>query len=507
LIDFKNVSVRFRGASSLSLKNLNLHIGKGEMVLIRGPSGGGKSTLCLCLNGIIPHLTSVELSGDVLVNGFNTRDHEVCILSRVSGLVFQNPDNQLFASTVEEDVAFGPENLGLLKNEICSRVDDALSVTRLLSCRSRPVYHLSGGQKQRTAIAGIHAMNTDIMVLDEPTADLDPRGTREVLATIRDLNRKKGKTIILVEHKIGEVWNYCPPDRIITIDEGELTDDCMAGDADDEPYLYLSHPVFPKPAKESGFISQAILKIRNLSYTYPDGTSALSSISMDIAKGEFISVVGENGCGKSTLLMHISGLITPPSGTVFIDGEQITKKNVCNISKKIGYLFQNPDNQICMDTVFREISVGLHKSDYSMEIRERLINQALITVDLAGYENRDPNTLSRGERQRLAVASLLAKDPHMLLLDEPTTGQDYDRLCALMTQISSLNGKGTTILMVTHDLHLATSFSDRILFMKQGKIAYEFSRPYPSIEDLYSHFFEISSDLPFSDSYPPLIAL
>jgi len=481
LIEFREVSVRYPSADKPSLLHVSLTIPDGEIVHVRGPSGGGKSTFCLCLNGIIPHLIHADITGDVIINGMNVRDYEVSILSQTVGLVFQNPENQLFAMTVEEDVAFGPENLGLSRNHIIHRVEDALQVTGMTDCKYRQVFNLSGGQKQRTAISGIYAMNPDILVFDEPTADLDPKGTSEVLKTIYELNRRDGKTIILIEHKSEDVSLYCPPDRIITISEGKIITDTPASDYFFTEKRFVSTKKKSSPDLFHGVSdNKIVVEAEGISYAYPDGTQALHDVSLQVFKGEFVSIIGENGCGKSTFLMHLNGLINPPNNAVKICGIPVSKKNAKKITKVVGYLFQNPDNQICMNTVSREIAVGLTSSGISPLELSDIVSGALKTVDLDGYQDRDPNTLSRGERQRLAVASLIAIKPEVLLLDEPTTGQDYDRLCSLMECLSVLNRQGTTILMVTHDILLASSFSDRIIIMKKGRIAYEFSSPFPA---------------------------
>ncbi|HDS63444.1 MAG TPA: ABC transporter ATP-binding protein [Methanofollis liminatans] len=471
MIEIDHLSFTYRNAPRLSLRDLDFTIGEGEFVLLAGPSGCGKSTLCLALNGIVPHLVGGEMRGSVRINGKDTRDHPVHEIVADVGLVFQNPDNQLFSLTVEEDVAFGLENQGVLRSEMVERVDTALSVTGMGPCRQREISRLSGGQKQRTAIAGILAMKPGVLVFDEPTADLDPQGTKEVLATIRALNKEEGRTVVIVEHKVQDVLPYA--DRVICMEEGRITRDVEASSLTPED---LGWGYRPRNGRTSLPLRRETIRFSGVHYRYPDGTAALRGVDMTIGEGEFVAIVGENGSGKSTLAMQINGLLRPSAGGVTVLGVDTSAMKARAISPGVGFLFQNPNHQIFSDRVWREVALGLEgRSDEPLE-RDRRVREALAAGDLTGFEDRDPNTLSRGERQRLAAASILATDPAIYVLDEPTTGQDHEHIMQLMDFIESLNRSGRTIVLITHDHDLARAYADRIFVMEKGTVVRQIIR-------------------------------
>ena len=467
MIEFSHFSFTYRHGKRRALDDITLSIQDGEFVIVAGPSGCGKSTLCLSFNGIIPHMLHGSMEGEVRVNNRNTHNFEVRDLAGEVGIVFQNPDNQIFAMTVEEDVAFGPENIGMSREDMISKVEDALSLAGLQSCRKRPVHRLSGGQKQRTAIAGIYALSPDILVFDEPTADLDPSGTQEVFDTIRYLHKKEGKTIILIEHKLKTVLPYA--DRLLFMNEGKITHD-LVPDEFGQARSGVAYPSRkPKPGHSiiNGSPKPAII-LDDVHYHYPDGTPAVNGVSLEIITSEFVAITGENGSGKSTLGMLMKGMLKPDTGTVKIPVLQ--KDQVPGTSTKIGYLFQNPDDQIVMDRVDKEIACGLHQNTgNSRQVAEK-VRRVMDMTGLPDFEDRDPNTLSRGERQRLAVASIIVTEPEILIFDEPTTGQDTENLARLMNCIVNINGQHTTMVMITHDLDLAHACADRIIVMKEGRI-------------------------------------
>lgn len=470
MISIENLSFSYPGSEKPSLKDINLQVEKGECVVLAGPSGCGKSTLCLTLNGIIPQMIRGRMEGRVCVGGRNTMAHPIPELAQEVGLVFQNPDNQLFALTVEEDVAFGPENLGFSRQEMRTRVEYGLGRTGMEKFREKFVYNLSGGQKQRTAIAGILAMRPEILVFDEPTADLDPKGTREVLDTIRTLNREEGCTVLLVEHKVKEVLPIC--DRVLWMENGRIVSEHHPGGPLPEPFRrgYGREGEKPRGRVDRGAHAAGEIVIQDLSYWYPDRTCALDGVSLSIGKGELVALIGENGSGKSTLAMHLNGLLVPGRGTVMVCGIDTRKAGNGSLAAVVGYLFQNPDHQIFSETVHDEVSVGLKHRGIPPPLREQKVIEALSSVGLGGYLARDPNTLSRGERQRLAVATVLALEPRVLVFDEPTTGQDYAHIRDIMSYIERISQQGRTVLMITHDMDLAWSYADRVVVMEKGKV-------------------------------------
>jgi energy-coupling factor transport system ATP-binding protein len=460
MIEFRNFSFTYSACDRPVLSDISFTVRSGECVLLHGPSGSGKSTLCMTLNGIVPNLLRGETGGEILIDGTPVTGQETRTLATRVGMVFQNPDNQLFAITVEEDVAFGPENLGLPQGEMRRRVSEALGATGLADIRSRQVHRLSGGQKQRTAIAGLSAMRPDILVFDEPTADLDPEGTREIIGLIDRLHKEEKKTIIIVEHKIREIFPVI--DRIITLREGKIAGDVQKDAADPR----ILAPPYPRHTPARNDTGDILLDIRNLHFSYPDGTKALEDVSLAIRRSECIAFIGRNGSGKTTLTKCIKGLLSPGRGTVnlYTENGSIVRDG----SKRIGYLFQNPDHQIVTDRVDREISIGL--ANLPVAEAEKRTEKSLEQVNLWQYATRDPCTLSRGERQRLAVASILVMDPGIIIFDEPTTGQDYENLTSIMQCMEQLKAAGKTILMVTHDHELANAYADRIIVMENGKI-------------------------------------
>jgi energy-coupling factor transporter ATP-binding protein EcfA2 len=469
MIEIRDLTFTYPGAAGPSLRDINLSVDEGEFILLLGPSGCGKSTLCLCLNGIIPHMLHGRMEGEVRINGRDTAGRAPHELASEVGLVFQNPDNQLFALTVEEDVAFGPENLGVARPSMVERVDRALAVTAMTPFARKFVYHLSGGQKQRTAVAGILAMNPGILVFDEPTADLDPRGTREVLETIHRISREEQRTVILVEHKAREALRYA--DRIFLMEKGRIVGDRRRGEPLPDDVFWDFHRPEPKGgdgAEQKG--GPEALAMRGVSFRYIDGTQALKGVDLSVGVGEFVAVIGHNGSGKSTLAMLTNGLLNPSEGAVFIGGRDVASMKAKEIAHSVGYLFQNPDHQIFSDRVAREIAIGLEHAGCPKEEIGARVGGALVAVDLADYGDRDPNTLSRGERQRLAVASILAMEPEIFVFDEPTTGQDYRHIQAIMDFMVRLNRKGKTVVMITHDLGLASTYADRIVLMREGRI-------------------------------------
>ncbi len=483
MISIENLTYYYPDSEKPALQNINLKINKGEFVLLVGPTGSGKSTLLQCLNGIIPRVTGGRLEGKIEINGKTTTQHKVYQLSQIVGMVFQNPDTQLFGLTVEEDTAFGPENLGLPRREIQKRVEKALETTGIPHLRDRFTFTLSGGEKQRTAIAGNLAMKPEILVLDEPTSDLDPQGTKQVLETIKKLNREQKITIILAEHKIDQIIKMAT--RTIVMDRGTIILDGKTSEIFKNKTLenigihspQLKHlPQFKTTSPRAHPAGNPQIIFENVYFSYHK-TPVLRNINLTINKGEFMAIIGPNGSGKTTLLGCLIGLIKPTQGRVLIEGEDISKKSVPELAEKVGYLFQNPDYQLFTDTVTEEIAFGLKNRNLPPTEIEKRVEKTLETMELTEYRDRHPQSLSRGQRQRLALASILALEPEVLLLDEPTTGQDRGHLKKLLQKIKELNNTGKTILLVTHDMDLALENTHRTIVMKDGRILLDAPTP------------------------------
>ncbi|KAF5411927.1 MAG: energy-coupling factor transporter ATPase [Euryarchaeota archaeon] len=545
MIDIQNLTYTYPNIAEPTLRDINLHIDDGEFVLLLGASGCGKSTLIQCLNGLVPKVANGNLEGEIVINGKNLRNYKVHQMASDVGIIFQNPDTQLFSLTVGKDVAFGPENLGMPKEEILKRMDVAMRIVGIDEMRNRFIFTLSGGEKQRVAIAGTLAMEPHVMVLDEPTSDLDPAGTGDVLALVRRLNREKDMTIILIEHKIDEVVHLT--DRVVVMDRGEIIMDGTPEEIFDHKYDQLksigislpqlseiSHamkngfgdfggdvPTFmsyetiltrlchllrkrpenlarfarlhvqsPQPTASAHTAASAPtaaakpgIVIKNLTHTFDDGTVGLDDINLTIPERDFVALIGHNGAGKTTLVSHLIGLLRPEAGTIVINGGDISKMPVAAIARKVGYLFQNPDNQIFTDSVIQELAFGLKNIGLHEDAIEERVNMAIAMMELEEFRERHPHSLSRGQRQRLAVASILAMEPEIIVLDEPTTGQDWGHVNKFLRQIRHLNELGKTIILITHDMNLVAGYARRTVVMDKGKIVLDgdtrsvFSKP------------------------------
>ncbi len=505
---------RYPRAEKWALKGINLEVEKGEFIVLTGPSGCGKSTLALTICGYIPHVIERgEMKGRVYVKGVDTRTKELHELTQIVGVVLQNPEDQLFALTVEEDVAFGPENLALPKEEVRKRVDKAMKDAGVWEIRHKEIFALSGGQKQRTAIAGILAMEPEILIFDEPTSDLDPQGAYSVLSIISEIQQVRDVTVILIEHRLDEVSKYA--DRIILMDDGQIL-------IDDEPHRayrrldeFLKRGVRPPQVSEAAFkfnrelekgvpvsleeaeayfssllpdarefplsldggrkvSDEPVIEFEDVWVRYPDGTVAVRGVTLKVYKGEILAIIGRNGSGKSTLMSLTVGLNRPWKGKARVMGLDVSHTPTRELVKYVGYVFQNPDHQLFTNSVEEELAFG--PRNYGVpeeEIRER-VEEALRLLELEEFRKAHPHALSRGQRRRLAVASVLTMQPQILVLDEPTTGQDWGHSTMLMNLAKRLNEeKGVTVIFITHDMRLVAEYADRVVLMDAGKIVME----------------------------------
>ncbi len=522
MIEIRNLNYTYPNMTEPALRDINLHVDDGEFVLLLGASGSGKSTLIQCLNGLVPKVAGGNLEGEIIVNGKNLRDYKVHQMASDVGIIFQNPDTQLFSLTVEKDVAFGPENLGMPKEEILSRMDQAMRIVGMENMRDRFIFTLSGGEKQRVAIAGTLAMEPSVMVLDEPTSDLDPMGTSEVLSLVRRLNQEKDMTIILIEHKIDDVVHLA--DRVVVMDQGRVIMDGApdeifnrghdqlkeigialpqlseiahaikngSGDLEDGSPTYLSYDTILSrlcdllrdrpagiarfrtahtlPATTAHTAPKPKIEIKNLRHTFEDGTVGLDGINLVIPEGDFVALIGHNGAGKTTLASHLIGLLRPEKGTITIDGVDVSGMRVAALARKVGYLFQNPDNQIFTDSVVQELGFGLENIKLRDDVIVERVEAAIAMMELSEFRGRHPHSLSRGQRQRLAVASILAMEPDIIVLDEPTTGQDWGHVNKFLRRIRHLNELGKTIILITHDMNLVAGYARRTVVMDKGRI-------------------------------------
>lgn len=511
LISIKQLSFRYRDQEDRdALTNINLDIKNGEFIVVMGASGAGKSTLCFTLNGLIPIQIKGSYSGSVSVKGVSTEGKKVSSFADKVGIVFQDFETQLFSTNVELEVAFGPENFAVEREEIGRRIAESLDMVGLEGFNDREPSTLSGGQKQRLAIASVLAIQPDIICMDEPTTDLDPIGKNGVFLIAKRL-RDKNMTMIIAEHETEETL-YA--DKIIILDEGKIVetgtpreiltqvdflrqkgimplqtteffkDRLPASDLPlevdeaidawnllglrihEEEYQELIHE--DKRRLESH--GDVLIEVKDLEHTYPTGLTALRNANLKIRKGEFLAVVGQNGSGKTTLVKHLNGLLLPTKGSVIVNGKDTREQSLLDISRSVGYVFQNPDHQIFEETVAAEVAFGPRLQGQTEEEIERNVKQALEAVDLVGYEEYDPFSMSKGERQRIAVASIVATKPSVIIMDEPTTGLDYPQIKSMMELIKALNEAGHTIIMVTHTMWVVAEYAHRAVVLRDGEI-------------------------------------
>jgi energy-coupling factor transport system ATP-binding protein len=501
---------RYELGQDWTLKGIDLTVRRGEFLVIVGPSGAGKSTLCLSLCGMIPHFSRGYYKGKVMINGRETKKMKLSEITRKVGIVFQDPDTQFVTMSVEDEVAFPLENHGVPRQEMLKKVRKTMEVMRILELKDKYPHELSGGQKQRVAIASILALEPEILILDEPTSDLDPIGKSEVFSMLAELKRA-GRTIILVEHNTEEAAKYA--DRVVLLRDGKIIMEGLPRKVFEQVERIKSAGVYPPQVTELAYIlstrygirgelpitleeclewfkeinarvvtpnkfepsnrklrSESIISLSNVSYSYPDGTAALKDVNLEFAKGEFAAIIGQNGSGKTTLVKHIVGLLRPSVGEVRIFGMKTSEMSVKEIATKVGYVYQNPDHQLFCQTVYEECAYGLKNLGLTeLEIRRR-VGEILEKVRLHELENTDTFLLGKGQRQRLAIASTLVMNPEVIIVDEPTTGQDMVQSTSIMELLKSLHAEGRTVIIVTHNMRLVAQYAERVVVMHAGRV-------------------------------------
>lgn len=506
-ITFRNVSFTYEGADIPALQDITLTIMPGEIVLITGPAGSGKTTLCSCMNGLIPHYHEGELTGEVLVRTYNTRKARIGGLASLVGMVFQDPESQLVTNSVADEVAFGPENLGVAREDINLRVQEALQATRLKGYEDREPHSLSGGEQQACVIASIYAMHPEIYVMDEPLANLDPVGRVQVLRVVVEIAKQRGKTLVLVEHSLEEVLPLV--DRVIVLDQGRIIRDSSTADvlaAGDIPHVFTRPPIIrlaekfsltPLPLTSDQFYQSfsekyplrstnwtvpekpvlkagtPVIEMRDVNYSYDNKNIVLNDVNLTINAGELVAILGRNGSGKTTLVRHIIGLLQPIRGKVIVMGKDVSVTPTHEIAQDVGFCFQNPNHQIVSFNVRDELLFGLKAHHISPTEFETRIHEALEFVDMLDLVNAEIFDLGKGQKQRLALASVLTLKPRILIIDEPTTGQDPRMSEEIFEIIKRLNEIGTTVLMITHKIDYAAIYAKRAIVLKHGRIAFD----------------------------------
>ncbi len=515
MIQIQELTFKYTGSKHNALENITLEIEKGGFVGIIGESGAGKTTLCNCINGLIPHHYTGDFYGSVKVDGEDTFDVDAGKLALKVGSVFQDIESQLTGYFVEDEILFGLENFGIPADQIEKRITSALETLDISELRHREISTLSGGQKQKVVFAAILALEPQILVLDEPTGELDPASSVQIFALLKKLNEEKGITIVIAEQKImllcefvkklivlekgtcvhyGEIRSTlthqkemeeaginCP--RVLTLTGKMEKENLLPADCTGEGRICLNaneaaqivkkaigtkalHTAVAEPveAQES---SDTVLSFQNVNFSYNE-TANVKNLNVNIHKGDFTAIIGSNGAGKSTFSKLCNGLLKPSAGDVLVLDKNTKKEKVSNLAKHIGFLFQNPDRQICCGTVREEIAFSLRNNKVpEAEIKTRVEN----TIKEFGFNpDTEPFNMSRGQRQRLCLACLIALNPEILILDEPTTGLDYRECMEVMEKIRQLNENGTTVIMVCHDMEVVLDFAKKIIVMNRGEI-------------------------------------
>lgn len=486
-IEIENLRFTYPSRDTPTLHGITTHVSRGAFVLLTGPTGCGKSTLLRTLNGLIPHASAGTLTGTVYLNGQDLASQPLATTCQQVSLLFQNPDDQLFCTLVEDEIAFGLENLGFPPEEIQERITIALAQVGLPGFESRQISSLSGGERQRVALAATCAMRPQVLLLDEPTSHLDPQGTREILHIVKKLNSEIGITVVLATHRTQEVAPLC--DHVWLMADGQLCLDLPKADAfqDVTPYqrLGVQVPEIENAAVKSSTSSlkrpsnvlqqDVFLSLQNLHFRYPntDG-DAVCNISCEVPRGEVLAIMGANGSGKTTLIHLIAGLLRPTTGEIIIDGKSCSRVKLHQLAGKVGIVFQNPDLLLQAETVRKEVAFGPKNLKFPKKTLEERIDKVLTRFDLQVLGSEAPYALSRGQRQRTAVAATFSLHPDLFLLDEPTTGQDMQHLYQLMDELcDEIRQEHKTLIFATHDTDLTLKYADRILLLREGAVIFD----------------------------------
>lgn len=508
IIEFKDFSFRYRVQAEPTVKNINLSIYEGEKVLIVGPSGSGKSTLAHCINGLVPFFYDGIVTGRLNINGSDATKMNIFELSKIVGTVLQDPDSQFIGLTVGEDIAFKLENYCVSQDEMIDRVNKSAELVDIKKELYTSPYKLSGGQKQRVTLAGATVDDVKILLFDEPLASLDPATGESAIELIDKMQKQNNKTAIIIEHRLEDVL-HCDVDRVIVIDKGEIIADTTIDEIIRKDILRkvgIREPLYLTALRyanceinntlnlknvdtlelkeykeklntwyenievyESDENQNPILELDNINFSYNKEKQILKNVSFKINKGDMAAIVGRNGAGKSTISKLICGFYKPTSGRILFDGKDMVNDTIKERSDKIGFVMQNPNQMISKTMVYDEVAFGLKIRGLSdSQIKER-VYETLKVCGLYGYRNWPISALSYGQKKRVTIASILVLNPDMIILDEPTAGQDFKHYTEIMEFLVELNKKGVTILMVTHDMHLMLEYTNKVIVLSEGE--------------------------------------
>ena len=508
IIEFKDFSFQYRVQAEPTVKNINLSIYEGEKVLIVGPSGSGKSTLAHCINGLVPFFYDGIVTGQLNINGNDATKMNIFELSKIVGTVLQDPDGQFIGLTVGEDIAFKLENYCISQDEMIDRVDKSAELVDIKKELYSSPYKLSGGQKQRVTLAGVTVDDVKILLFDEPLASLDPATGESAIELIDKMQKQNNKTAIIIEHRLEDVL-HCDVDRVIVMDKGEIIADTTIDEIIRKDILRkvgIREPLYLTALRyadceindtlklknietlelgeykeklkdwyenievyESDENQNPILELDNICFSYNNEKQILKNVSFKINKGDMAAIVGRNGAGKSTISKLVCGFYKPTSGRILFDGKDMVDYTIKERSEKIGFVMQNPNQMISKTMVYDEVAFGLKIRGLSdSEIKER-VEETLRICGLYGYRNWPISALSFGQKKRVTIASILVLNPDMIILDEPTAGQDFKHYTEIMEFLVDLNKKGVTILMVTHDMHLMLEYTNKVIVLSEGE--------------------------------------
>ena len=510
IISFDHFGFQYTAQAEPTLYDISLDIRKGEKVLICGPSGCGKSTLAHCVNGLIPNSYPGKTTGTLTVGGRNAEEQSLFDLSKVVGTVLQDSDGQFIGLTVAEDMAFALENDCMDQKDMKALVDRVAQLVGVSGVLGHAPYEISGGQKQRVALGGVMVSGVDVLLFDEPLANLDPAAGKKAVELIDEIQKRTGCAVIIIEHRLEDVL-HCPVDRVVLMGEGRILFD---GDPDSllcsdllqksgirEPLYvtalkYAGVPLgrdqrlsylpelrlteadrrrvadwfFAQPEPEAEKAKKELLRAENIDFTYEGGHHALKGISASIAEGEMLSIVGTNGAGKSTFSKVLCGFEIPQKGTLTLSGEDLSAYSIKERADRIGYVMQNPNQMISKTGIFDEVALGLRNRGVPEEEVKPRVEKALKTCGLYPFRNWPVSALSYGQKKRVTIASILVLEPKIILLDEPTAGQDLYHYTQIMDFLAELNRSGTTVVLITHDMHLMLEYTPRAIVFHDGHV-------------------------------------
>ena len=507
VIEFVDFSFQYRAQAKPTLNNINLTIYEGDKVLIVGPSGSGKSTLSNCINGIVPFSNEGKISGSLKVKGKETKEMSIFELSNSVGTVLQDPDGQFIGLTVGEDIAFKLENDCVSQEEMKEKVKIVSEIVGIDTHLNAAPYSLSGGQKQRVTLAGVMVGDVDILLFDEPLASLDPATGKSAIELIDQIQKETKKTILIIEHRLEDVL-HCAVDRVIVVNNGEIAADITPAELLSSNILSetgIREPLYITALKYAGCTitpemkpehidtlnidlcreklktwyeetseeekqttGEAILEMKDVKFSYESGKEILHGVSFKVNKGEMVSIVGRNGAGKSTISKLICGFYKPTEGQILFDGRDLINDTIKERAEKIGIVMQNPNQMISKTMIFDEVALGLKVRGVPEEEIKNRVFETLKICGLYEFRNWPISALSFGQKKRVTIASILVLNPEVIILDEPTAGQDFKHYTEIMEFLKELNKKGVTIVMITHDMHLMLEYTNRAIVLSNG---------------------------------------